>query len=117
MEPLHAGLEPWDWEKPETVEMQRDEKSGITDLASVTGQIRAQQNLHDKEQRRMEEELDAQVLAFEQKTIETVEDTYWVKQQYLPDSLTDAKFYEPTENGYEKEIKARLAYLKDGQRQ
>lgn len=82
MEPLHAGLEPWDWEKPETVEMQRDEKSGITDLASVTGQIRAQQNLHDKEQRRMEEELDAQVLAFEQKTIETVEDTYWVKQQY-----------------------------------
>ncbi len=42
---------------------------------------------------------------------------HYVKQQYLPDSLTDAKFYEPTENGYEKEIKARLAYLKDGQRQ
>ena len=34
---------------------------------------------------------------------------HYVKQQYLPDSLTDAKFYEPTENGYEKEIKARLA--------
>ena len=30
----------------------------------------------------MEDELDAQVAAFEQKTIETVEDTYWVKQQY-----------------------------------
>ncbi|MCI9006105.1 MAG: replication-associated recombination protein A [Lachnospiraceae bacterium] len=42
---------------------------------------------------------------------------HYVKQQYLPDGLTDAKFYEPTENGYEKEIKARLAYLKDGQRQ
>lgn len=82
MEPLHAGLEPWDWEMPETVEVQPDEKTGIRDLVSVTGQTRAQQSLHDKEQRRMEEELETQVAAFEQKTIETVEDTYWVKQQY-----------------------------------
>lgn len=82
MEPLHAGLEPWDWEMPETVEIQPDEKTGIRDLVSVTGQTRAQQSLHDKEQRRMEEELETQVAAFEQKTIETVEDTYWVKQQY-----------------------------------
>ena len=31
----------------------------------------------------------------------------WVEQQYLPDELKDAKFYEPTENGFEKEIKRR----------
>ncbi len=31
----------------------------------------------------------------------------WVKQQYLPDELKDAKFYEPTENGFEKVIKER----------
>ncbi len=31
----------------------------------------------------------------------------WVKQQYLPDELKDAKFYEPTENGFEKIIKER----------
>lgn len=31
----------------------------------------------------------------------------WVKQQYLPDEIKDAVFYEPTENGFEKEIKER----------
>ncbi len=30
-----------------------------------------------------------------------------VSQQYLPDSVSGG-FYEPTEQGYEKEIKARL---------
>ena len=40
---------------------------------------------------------------------------HYVRQQYLPDGLTDAKFYEPTENGYEKEIKSRMAFLKEGQ--
>ncbi len=37
---------------------------------------------------------------------------HYVRQQYLPDGLTDAKFYEPTENGYEKQIKAHLDFLK-----
>lgn len=31
----------------------------------------------------------------------------WVKQQYLPDEIKDAKFYKPTENGFEKVIKER----------
>lgn len=31
----------------------------------------------------------------------------WVEQQYLPDELKDAKFYTPTENGFEKTIKER----------
>ena len=29
----------------------------------------------------------------------------WVKQQYLPDEIKDAVFYEPTENGFEKVVK------------
>ena len=29
---------------------------------------------------------------------------HYVRQQYLPDGLTDCRFYEPTENGYEKKI-------------
>jgi len=33
----------------------------------------------------------------------------WVEQQYLPDELKDAKFYNPTENGFEAEIKRRQA--------
>ncbi len=30
---------------------------------------------------------------------------HYVRQQYLPDGLEDEVFYEPTENGYEKEIR------------
>ncbi len=36
----------------------------------------------------------------------------WVKQQYLPDEIKDAKFYEPTENGFEKVIKERQSKRK-----
>ena len=37
---------------------------------------------------------------------------HYVKQQYLPDGLEDNRFYEPTENGYEKQIKEHLEFLK-----
>ena len=30
----------------------------------------------------------------------------WVEQQYLPDSLKDHVYYAPTDNGYEKTVKA-----------
>lgn len=36
---------------------------------------------------------------------------HYVKQQYLPDEIRDAKFYEPTDIGYEKNIKERLTRL------
>ncbi len=37
---------------------------------------------------------------------------HYVNQQYLPDGLTDYHFYEPTENGYEKNIKEHLQFIK-----
>ncbi len=37
---------------------------------------------------------------------------HFVKQQYLPDEIRDAKFYEPTDIGYEKGIKERLERLR-----
>ena len=37
---------------------------------------------------------------------------HYVQQQYLPDAYRDMKFYEPTEMGYEKEIKEHLQRLK-----
>ncbi|MDO4269209.1 MAG: penicillin-binding transpeptidase domain-containing protein, partial [Eubacteriales bacterium] len=80
MDLLHQGKEPLDWEQPPTVELQST--SGITDYVSVTARLRAQQSLHDKEQRKLEEELSVSIAAYEDKTIQTVEDTYWVKQQY-----------------------------------
>ncbi len=35
----------------------------------------------------------------------------YIKQQYLPNELIDKKYYIPTENGYEKNIKKWLEYL------
>ena len=35
----------------------------------------------------------------------------FVKQQYLPDEIKDARFYHPTENGYEKRVRDRLNEL------
>lgn len=40
---------------------------------------------------------------------------HYVKQQYLPDEIRDARFYEPTELGYEKQIKERLERLRNGE--
>ena len=38
---------------------------------------------------------------------------HYVKQQYLPDEIKDAKFYEPTDIGSEKQIKERLERLRN----
>lgn len=38
---------------------------------------------------------------------------HYVKQQYLPDGLTDKKFYRPTENGYEKTIREYFKKIKE----
>lgn len=38
---------------------------------------------------------------------------HYVRQQYLPDGLEDSKFYEPTNNGYEKQISDWLQKLHD----
>ncbi len=35
----------------------------------------------------------------------------FVRQQYLPDEIKDNRFYHPTENGYEKTVRERLARL------
>lgn len=37
---------------------------------------------------------------------------HYVQQQYLPDEIKEMKFYEPTEMGYEKQIKEHLERLK-----
>ncbi len=37
---------------------------------------------------------------------------HFVKQQYLPDEIRDARFYEPGMNGYEKEIREWMAFIR-----
>lgn len=36
-----------------------------------------------------------------------------MKQQYLPDGLTGEVFYEPSENGYEQQIRAYYKKIKE----
>ena len=38
---------------------------------------------------------------------------HYVKQQYLPDKIKDAVFYEASDNGYEQTIKAHMKRIKD----
>lgn len=38
---------------------------------------------------------------------------HYVKQQYLPDEIKDAVFYEASDNGYEQTIKAHMKLIKD----
>lgn len=38
---------------------------------------------------------------------------HYVKQQYLPDGLTSEVFYEPSENGYEQQIRAYYKKIKE----
>ena len=38
---------------------------------------------------------------------------HYVKQQYLPDGLTDQVFYEPTDIGYEKQIREYFKKIKE----
>jgi len=38
---------------------------------------------------------------------------HYVNQQYLPDEIIGERFYEPSDNGYEKVVKDRLKMLKN----
>lgn len=40
-------------------------------------------------------------------------ENHYVKQQYLPDGLTGEVFYEPSENGYEQQIRAYYKKIKE----
>lgn len=63
-EPDPHRLEPWDWEQPESVERRMDPKNGIEDYFSTTAEMRAQQSLHDKEQKKLTDSLNADVEDF-----------------------------------------------------
>ena len=58
MNQIHEGLEPWDWEQPESVELKADPRTGTQDYFSTTAEFRAQQSLHDKEQAKLTAQLE-----------------------------------------------------------
>lgn len=121
MNQIHQSLEPLDWEAPDSVEQRADAKSGIVDYFSTTAELRAQQSLHDKEQQKLAEELNTAISEFEAKTINTVEDTYDVKNRYqtitsrlplLDDGDQRAELLERVEAKYD-EFEATIAQMSD----
>lgn len=82
MDQIHTGLEPWDWEAPVTVVRRADTANGITDYFSTTADLRAAQAAHEKEQSQILAELKTDLNAFENKTIQSAADGYWVQETY-----------------------------------
>lgn len=39
---------------------------------------------------------------------------HYVEQQYLPSEIINETFYEPSDNGYERQIKAHMKWIKGG---
>ena len=39
---------------------------------------------------------------------------HYVKQQYLPEEIRDARFYEPGDNGHERKIREWMEYIRKG---
>ena len=110
MNQIHEGLEPWDWEQPESVELKADPRTGTQDYFSTTAEFRAQQSLHDKEQAKLTGQLEQDIQEFTTREISSVEDTYAVKSQYqditsrlplLDDGELRAGMLEQVENRYD----------------
>ena len=110
MNQIHEGLEPWDWEQPESVELKTDPRTGTQDYFSTTAEFRAQQSLHDKEQAKLTGQLEQDIQEFTSREISSVEDTYAVKSQYqditsrlplLDDGELRAGMLEQVENRYD----------------
>lgn len=82
MDRLHEGLEPLDWDRPETVVQRTDPETGITDWASSTDEIRAEAALRAKEQEKAEQEAESLLIQYEAHEIKTVEDVYTEQELY-----------------------------------
>lgn len=39
---------------------------------------------------------------------------HWVAQQYLPDSVADRRLYDPSDQGYEAQVKERVKKWREG---
>lgn len=95
MNKLHEGLEPADWPQPATVEIKTDEH-GITDYASTTAMVRAEQALHEKEQLRYKEQAEEILVKYETLAAGTVDDVLTAREYYdeiksIADTLDDGE--------------------------
>ena len=82
MDQIHTGLEPWDWEVPVTIVRKTDPQNGVTDYFSTMADVRAVHAEHSRQQKQILSDVKTTLDAFEQRSINNVQDGYWVQETY-----------------------------------
>ena len=76
MDILHEDLEPEDWEVPDTVVKEADEKSGITDYVSKTAKQRGEENRKKKAEKETKAQIEKDIKTYEAMKIQKLEDVF-----------------------------------------
>ena len=97
MDILHEGLEPEDWEVPDTVIKEADEKSGITDYVSKTAKIRGEENRKKKAEKETKAQVEKDMKSYEAMKIQKLEDVFTARTLFAKirnglNDITDEKF-------------------------
>ena len=97
MDILHEGLEPEDWEAPDTVIKEADEKSGITDYVSKTAKIRGEENRKKKAEKESKAQVEKDMKSYEAMKIQKLEDVFTARTLFAKirnglNDITDEKF-------------------------
>ena len=105
MDILHEDLEPEDWEVPDTVVKEADEKSGITDYVSKTAKQRGEENRKKKAEKETKAQIEKDIKTYEAMKIQNLEDVFTARTLFgkIRDSLNDI-----TDEKFKKEYQERL---------
>lgn len=105
MDILHEDLEPEDWEVPDTVVKEADEKSGITDYVSKTAKQRGEENRRKKAEKETKAQIEKDIKTYEAMKIQKLEDVFTARTLFgkIRDSLNDV-----TDEKFKKEYQERL---------
>ena len=105
MDILHEGLDPEDWEVPDTVVKEADEKSGITDYVSKTAKQRGEENRRKKAEKETKAQIEKDIKTYEAMKIQKLEDVFTARTLFgkIRDSLNDV-----TDEKFKKEYQERL---------
>ena len=105
MDILHEDLEPEDWEVPDTVVKEADEKSGITDYVSKTAKQRGEENRKKKAEKETKAQIEKDIKTYEAMKIQKLEDVFTARTLFgkIRDSLNDI-----TDEKFKKEYQERL---------
>ena len=105
MDILHEDLEPEDWEVPDTVVKEADEKSGITDYVSKTAKQRGEENRKKKAEKETKVQIEKDIKTYEAMKIQKLEDVFTARTLFgkIRDSLNDI-----TDEKFKKEYQERL---------